>query len=304
MNSISLVESPLQLLNAYEAESYFKSQTNLYLVRLSNDIVNDEQILGLLEFLLLREKSTIFTINSKKKGFIDLFKIFFLKFYITYISKKFETLFIGNIESGLFSFLINKIKKEKIILLDDGAKSITIQKNFSDNYNYDFFSFYDLVPLKNQAIYKNSFKRLQEMMVETTSESTTLILGSKLSEMSIIEEKYYLYLIKKISHYFQDETLIYIPHREEDKNKLEKIACEMKSIIIKHIDYPVEFYPINENKKVKKVVSFYSTALYTMSKIYNCEAIAFKFNYEMSEHKNNIDEVYRYYKTSMKVIDL
>lgn len=304
MNSLFLIESPLQLLNAYEAGSYFNSKNFLYIIRLSNDKVNDEQIIKLIDYFLIKDKSFITKINSKKKNFMDLAKIFILKFYIYFIEKKYKKVFVGNIESGLFSLLIKDIKKKKIVLLDDGAKSIVTQKKFSDNFNFDFFSFYDLSPFKNQNIYKNNFEELRKKISFKTSKNEVLILGSKLSEISIIDEDYYIELIKKISTYFQDKELIYIPHREENRNKIKRIKKEIQNIKIKNIDYPVEFYGINENKKIKTVVSFYSTALYTMSKIYNCEAVAFKFNYEKSEHKKNIDEVYDFYNKYMNVIDL
>jgi hypothetical protein len=292
------------LLNAYEADNHFNGEESLYLIRLSNNKLNDEQIIKLINSFAIKEKSFVISINSKHKKLKDLLKIFILKFYIFVIQIKFEKVFIGNIESGLLSLLTKNIDRKKKILLDDGAKSLVIQKKFTDDYNLNFFSFYDLKPFKNQIIYKNDFKKLKETISFDNSENEILLLGSKLSEVSIIEESYHVELIKKISNYFENEMLIYIPHREENISKLEKIAKEIKNIKIKHINYPVEFYGINENIKIKMVVSFYSTALYTISKIYNCETIAFKFNYEKSEHKKNIDEVYDFYKKYMKVIEL
>jgi len=304
MNNLFLIESPLQLLNAYEADNYFKSERCLYIIRLSNDKLNDEQIIKLINSFAIKEKSFVININSKHKKLKDLLKIFILKFYIFVIQIKFEKVFIGNIESGLLSLLTKNIDRKKKILLDDGAKSLIIQKKFTDDYNLNFFSFYDLKPFKNQMIYQNDFKKLKETISFNNSENEILLLGSKLSEISIIEEGYYIDLIKQIANYFENEILVYIPHRGENINKLEKIAKEIKNIKIKHIDYPVEFYGINENVKLKMVVSFYSTALYTMSKIYNCEAVAFKFNYDNSVHKSNIDEVYDFYKQYMKVVEL
>lgn len=304
MKSLFFIESPLQLLNAYEAESFFTCKKSFYIVRLSNNKQNDEQIEKLIEYLSIREKCFIIKINSKKKNFKDLVKISFLKMSIFFLSKKFKKFFIGNFESGLISLLIKNIKKEQIILLDDGSKSIVIHKKFTDNFNFDFFSFYDLNPYQNQNIFKNNFDRLREKISFKLSKNEILILGSKLSEISIIDEDYYIELIKKISTYFQDKELIYIPHREENINKIERIKKETPNIKINYIEYPVEFYGINENKNIKTVISFYSTALYTMAKIYNCEAIAVKFNFEKSEHKINIEEIYNFYEKHMKVVDL
>jgi len=299
-----LIESPLQLLNAYEADNYFKSKNNKYIIRLSNIKINDNQILKLIEFLSIKEKSFIIEINSKHKKLRDFLKLLSLKIYIFFVQKKFDKVFVGNIESGLFSFLTKNINRKKKILLDDGTKSLVVQKKFTDTYNIDFFSFYDLKPYKNQTIYKNNFTKLKETLLCNSLENQTLLLGAKLSEISIIEEGYYIDLIKKISNYFKNEILVYIPHRGENRDKLEKIQSEVKNIKIQYIDYPVELYGLNENINIKTVISFYSTALYTMMKIYHCESISVKFNYNKSEHKKEIDEVYNYYKKYMKVINL
>lgn len=302
--NLFLVESPLQLLNAYEAENYFSSKNSLYIIRLSNDIINDKQMTTLIDYYSIRKRSLIITINSNSKGLFDILKIAFLKFYFYVKKKQLEKVFVGNFESGLFSLLIKNIKNGRMILLDDGAKSISIQNKFSDNYNFNFFSFYDLIPFKNQNIYKNDFNKLRKNFHSDNLNKEILLLGSKLSEISIIEEIHYIELIKKISKLYENEKIIYISHRGENINKLEIIEKEINNISIKNLDYPVEFYPINENKAIKKVVSFYSTALFTMSKIYDCEAIAVKFNYENSKYKENIDEVYSFYKNYMKVIEL
>ena len=52
-----------------------------------------------------------------------------------------------------------------------------------------------------------------------------------------------------------------------------------------------------------KIISFYSTALITLSKIYKVEAVAFKFDYKLSKHRKAIDAVYSYCSHYMEVIE-
>lgn len=302
MNNIFLIESPLQLLNAYEAHAYFKLDNPLYIVRLSNDKINDNQILKLINYLLVKNK-IIVKINSRKKNLFDILKISLIKFFFILKEKRFNKIFVGNYESGFFSLLLKKINKKKLILLDDGAKSIITQKNFSNKNNIDFFSIYDLKPYTNQNIFKNNFDKLKEKIISKKVAKQTLFLGSKLSEIGIVDEKYYINFIEKVSLYFSNNSIVYIPHREENTEKIKNIE-KIKNVEIKYLDYPVEFYGINENININIVGSFYSTALYTMQNIYKCESIAFKFNYENSIHKNNINDVYSFYEKYMKVIEL
>ncbi len=75
--NILIVESPLQLLNAFEAVKFFNLNEYEYLIRLSGEKVNDKQIINLIKILNL-DKYKVLKIRSKNKSFCDFFKTFFI----------------------------------------------------------------------------------------------------------------------------------------------------------------------------------------------------------------------------------
>ncbi len=298
------IESPLQLLNAYEVIKYFNIKNYKLLIRYSNRDNNDKQIKRLINILKIDstyiEKTTI---NASNKSLVDLFKLFIYKYFFN--TKKFDRVFIGNYRSGFFSLIRKSFNRNQIILLDDGAKTVDIQKEFTDNLNYNLFTMYKIAPFKNQKIYINHFNKIKCLSKKNLilQDNEILFLGSKLSEINIISEMYYLELMNQISKFYKNQNIIYIPHREEDQNKLIRISA-ISNIEIKTIDYPVEIFGLFENKLPKTVSSFYSSALMTMQNIYKIKAEAFNFDYKGSIYEKNIDNVYNFYKNEIKVVSL
>ncbi len=302
--SLLFVESPLQLLNAYEAVSYFNLENYIYIVRLSNNEANDEQIMNLLKLLKI-DKSNIeyMYIRTINRTLYDYSQLLFYRYKYMFV-KNIDKIFIGNYESGFFNLIIKQFSKESIILLDDGAKTLSIQSKFTNSKNYNLFTMYDIKTLQNQNIFINSYREVltntKELLIK---KDEILFLGTKLSEAGIIEEEYYINLIQNICNYYLDKKIVYIVHRGESQEKLSEIE-ENKNIIIRQLNYPIELYGLCEKEIPYKVSSFYSTAIYTMKKIYHLEAECFRFDYSGSVHEYAIEEVYSFYEKEMKVISL
>lgn len=300
--SYLFVESPLQLLNAYEAIHKFNLKNYKIIIRLSNHIENDKQIKFLVKQLNLNNFEFIL-INSDKKTINDIFKILINKYKYKF-QNNIDKVFIGNYDSGFFKIIMKQFNKDKIILLDDGSKTLAIQKQFSKDCFYNLFTIYDIAPFKGQKIYKNEYKgiriKLQDLKV---AKNKILFLGAKLSEIGIIEEKKYIELLQKISRKYNDKTIIYITHRGESKNKLQKIE-KIENIDIKRFNFPIELLGLFETSIPCKVASFYSTAVLTIKYLYNIEAECFLFNYSSSKYREDIDSVYSYYSKFLKVTDI
>jgi len=301
MKSLLFIESPFQLLNANEAVHRYSLDDYKIIVRLSNNEKNDEQIIYVIKQLGI-ENIKYIKINVSNKNIIDYMKLLFYRF--RYIFIKVNKVFIGNCESGFLKLVLKQFNKEDIILLDDGAKSIDIQKNFNDKENYNLFTMYDLVPYQSQIIENNNYEKLQQDLKQLEiNTNQVLFLGLKLSEIGIVSEEYYLKKIKQIAAYYKNEKILYISHRGETKDKLEKIKS-MTNIEVIVLGYPVELYGLYNDNIPYKVASFYSTALLSMQNIYNLKAESFMFDCQHSEHKEIIENVYDYYKSYFEVIDL
>jgi hypothetical protein len=301
MKSLLFIESPLQLLNAFEAIEKFQLKDYSTIIRLSNIEKNDKQMKFLVDKLDIKNVLYI-TINIKNRTIIDYMKIFFYR--VKYIFAKLDQIFIGNYDSGFLQFIMKQFNQNNIVLLDDGAKSIDIQKKFTEQSNYNLFTMYNFKPFNSQILYKNNYRALKMKLNDLIIDADTIMfLGLKLCEIGIITEDYYIEKIKQIAYLYSDYKILYISHREEKKSKLEKIR-NISNIIVKELDYPIELYGLYEDVIPYKVASFYSTALYTMKNIYNIEAESFVFDYSQSEYKDLIDNVYNYYNKYILVKDI
>ena len=302
--SLLFVESPLQLLNAYEAVSYFSLESHTYVVRLSKNEASDRQIMNLLKLLKINESNIKYVhIRTSKRTLYDYMQLFFNRYkYI--LVKNIDKVFIGNYESGFLNLIMKQFSRNSIILLDDGAKTLSIQSKFTDFKNYNLFTMYDIQALQNQKNYKNSYQQVLSKVKElSVNHDEILFLGTKLSEIEIIEEEYYAKLLQNVCNYYANKKIMYIVHRGESQEKLNKIK-KNKNITIKQLDYPIELYGLYEKEIPHKVSSFYSTAIFTMNKIYHLEAECFRFDYSNSVHADAIDDAYSFYEKEMKVISL
>ncbi len=302
--SLLFVESPLQLLNAYEAVSYFDIKNYSYIVRLSNNEASDKQIINLVKLLKIDKRNIKYVhLRTTNRTLYDYCQLLFYKYKYIFV-KDIDKIFIGNYESGFFNLIIKQFSKESIILLDDGAKTLSIQSKLTNTKNYNLFTMYEIKALQNQDIFINSYSEVLTKIKELSiKKDEILFLGTKLSEVGIIKEEYYIKLIQNICNYHSDKTIVYIVHRGESQEKLDLIQ-KNENIVIRQLDYPIELYGLYEKEIPFKVSSFYSTAILTMNKIYNLEAECFKFNYSNSIHVSAINEVYSFYQNEMKVINL
>lgn len=296
-----LVESPLQIINAFEAINSFNLKNYKIFIRYSGNFKNDRQLDRLIKILAIdSNKIKKIKILAKNKNFTDWTKIIFLKIYFRFI--QIDKLFIGNLESGFFSTIYKNINRTQVIGLDDGSKTISLQSKFTKDNYYNLFTMYRLTEIKYQKIYLNDYSGIKNMIKDKNKIDKILFLGADLVEMCLISEEKYLLLITKISEHY-NKNIIYIPHRHEDERKLKKIS-KFRNFEIKNIDYPVELYGLYEKEIPNTVASFYSTALLSMQNIYGIQSESFYFDFSNSEHKESIDSVYEYYKKEMKVINL
>ena len=306
MKSLFLVEAPFQLLSAYEAIGDYEIKEYIIVVRLSNTVNNDLQLRKLVDTLFKNDKQVKYiSLSAKNKSLFEYLKALYNIIYFGIYQIKFTKIFFGNLESGFLSKIIKLTKHNKIILLDDGIKTITFQNRFSENKFYNLYTMMDdLKYISKQKIVINKFNRLNKLLKEINYTDDVMLIGSKLSEAGIIEESYYIKLIKEISQQHEEKKINYIQHRGENEEKLFKIA-QINNIEVVQLVYPLEFYPLYRASLPKTIVSFYSAALVSMGKLYSGSTmIAYKFNFTNYKQEDNIEESYKYLDKHMKVIDL
>lgn len=300
--NIVLVESPLQLINAYEALHYYRTKNTVMFVRYSNLQSNDKQIDKLLSILRFPDVQVIkFRINPAKKNVYDIFNFFKVLLFAIYLNPSVGRVFVGNYDSGFFSVILKFIPSNaKIVLLDDGNKSIRLNKELNENSSMEFFTTFNLSSFNSHNIVYNDYPQIKTLVsAGIILDKSVLFVGSGMAEIGIVSEEYYLELMADISNHYAEYgfNIIYIPHRAESSEKL-NLMSKYFDFEIRHLDYPIELFGLFNGFSPFIVSSFCSTAIITLRNIYGYTVECFSFDYIGHADEKELDELYRYYQTA------
>ena len=131
--------------------------------------------------------------------------------------------------------------------------------------NVSFFTiFEDYVHAQN--VHANNFNNL--VSIEDWLDSEYIYwLGSPIVEDRIVNKEYYFdRIVASLKKINERNKITYFPHRREKKDKLQEIRARF-GFHIKITNLPIELYVIQNKVRPKMVISFYSTALYTLNRI-------------------------------------
>jgi len=283
LDNLFIIRSPLQLINSLEAIEYFNLKNNILVIIYNNTNNTNTQMDNLISMYEWKE---IIRVNEKQKR-SKYFE------YIAFVKKlkntKYNYLFFSNLGS-IHKLLLANIKREKTIYLDDGVETITrYKKVFVPNKlnqlkfrqlrfllaglkvhikdNIDLFTYFDLEPFRNSKIIKNTLLNFQKKyLIDTQVDNNIYFLGQPLVKTNLLkEEDYFLYLDYVLSLY--DDKIIYIPHRTEI------ISDRLNSYVsskfeIRDINMPIELYFLEQKIYPNHIISFMTTALFTLSTMY------------------------------------
>lgn len=297
MDALFFVESPLQLLNAFEAISYYKIKTYRIVVRLSGNSQSDVQIIHTAELLSLNPVNVKYIhIRASERTIFDYIKALLVSFRYLLVNVKY--VFIGNLDSSLFNVVVPQISRDKVIFLDDGAKTIIHSYRNYAAFKKCFTMFKSSNDSDSQCGL-NQYDNLKQkilMQCPVIDASAVFFLGQKLSEIGLITEELYLSILRDVVQRYPGVEIYYIPHRGESAEKIEVIKS-LGNIKVLVLDYPVELYGICNKQIPSKVISFYSTALYSMSVIYGIKSEAIK----ISNLSKDADIVYKAYEMAEQI---
>jgi hypothetical protein len=282
MHNIFIVKSPLQLMNAIEAKEHFKTENNL-LVLMNANATNDKQMQTVLALSKWDEIITYAPTNRSSTLLAQVNLIRSLK------KHRYHYLFTG--DYGTFNqVLMANLTVDDYYLVDDGTKSIEIHKALRDpskitlskklkllRYTLfglkssitkpiNFFTCYNLTPIKDEQIVANDYAYLQSIFTpQEQKEQVIYLLGQNIDNKWMKEGTYIEYLKRIKSHY--TDKIIYIPHRHE------VISDELKALfdedfVLQYNDIPIEIYFLEKKIYPKQIVSFTSSALFNLEKIY------------------------------------
>jgi hypothetical protein len=176
----------------------------------------------------------------------------------------------------------------------------------------NFFTIYDLKSLMHINVVRHNFPYLKQTKLKECKKNNTIyLLGQNIVENGIIQEEVYLRYLQKILEKFEGK-IIYKPHRSEKiTDNYYKLINEHFSIDENISQGPIETSLIDNHVYPAVIISFFSSALFSLDKIFDEALIyAVKINTnDLINVDNNlmkvIDECYDFLKnTGIKQIDI
>lgn len=342
--NLFVVESPFQLLSAIEANYFFKNEQNILIINYPPQKFhskNNDQ-LKLLKDLMIWDQ--VYELDKNLSYFEFNLKLLILIKKIKKNLKMIDKVFIGEYRSWYMRQCFNVLNPEQCFIIDDGANTIAMQKDFIPTGKYyeirDFrslirkiinylsifllfykipntrkdinlFTSFDLMPYSNkQTIIKHNFEYIKAKMSDKkVLKNCVYFFGSIMTEDNFMEEFVEFEELKKIANYFilrGVSEVVYMPHRRESKEKIDKIKKEL-NFEIRYNQYPAEIEFILMDEVPEYLASFYSTALHTVSTMIDFkEVLAFELPYEKisQTYREGTREIYETYQKTMKVINL
>ena len=294
--NLFFVSTPFQLINALEAIDHYKCDNNLLILREQENSAAEKQITNLLKDhpwfhiikLKVRPTKSIYPrlvriLNEIKA--VNSTMTFDYVFYTEYPIRRIATI-LGNVtiikkevmyDDGTWTLNAyneylrdNKTKsysqfKRNILLYLFGYKK---PQTFSTHKKFELFTFFDLSS-NTFKISKNNFTRLRQKINNTKSNDScsinkAIFIGDGGTDIGLSLTEYKKQLAKLAQ---QEGYLLYFPHRNERCHVKELLKDVPNLYYAKETTGPIELEVCKYNN-VKAIYGYYSTALFTLAKVY------------------------------------
>lgn len=296
--ALALVESPLQLMCAYEAAKKINPNTE-YLIRFNGFDENDRILRNTANFLMITYSQIKIRPNY---FFLDILRCFPRLFEI--LSQKRTDYFSGSYFSGFLKIIQKLVRAERVYYLDDGVATFLAQKQMSqDGKPHSLFTFFKVKALPNQIVAKHSFEKIRLEFESEGTNASSIFIGQKLVEVRILSIDQYLEIILKAVD-LSDGKLIYFPHRGEGRDTVEKIV-EKAGVEVMTPDLPIELFLLKNGMRPRKIFSNTSSALFSLMAFFPEASLYSIVNYKVQTKKiPHLDEILKSLADSEKVIQL
>jgi len=322
LDNVFIIRSPLQLINSLEAIEYFNLHNNVLILIYNDGVNNNTQMNNLINMYKWKK---IIRINEKRKR-SKYFEYIALVKSIRHIH--YNYLFFSNLGS-IHKLLLANLKRKRTIYLDDGVETITRYNNvllpnklnkikfrqvrflfaglkIKIEDNIDLFTYFDLEPFRNTQIIKNNLEHFQKKYLKKSAmDNNIYFIGQPLVRTNLLQENdYFEYLDYVVS--LNKEKIIYIPHRTEI------ISDRLKSYIsekfeINNINMPIELYFLEKNIYPYHIISFITTAFFSLKKIYSNSSFSYIYipSSKILERQEDVEGAYEFIeKLDINRIDL
>lgn len=243
-----------------------------------------------------------------------------------------ENLFVGYYLGLENIHFINSIHYKRLILLDDGIATLEINRrrlkrtSFFNTWNIEFFgrtlfkyfilgyklshpksatffTAYNITPSANDFIIKNTYTAIKRLSLNKIRGEKIYFLGQPLSEEmpKILSEEVYFKYFEYVVHRFGAHNLVYIPHRDEDKLKLERLGKRF-GVVIEFINVPFELFLLKQSELPNFIVGIITSAIPNCKEMFgdSFEIIALRINNQDIINKSmvtTVEDTYSYFET-------
>ena len=325
MKSIFFIRTSLEMLGAIEARKQFGITNTLLIIK------SDKRQDSTINFLIEKSGDWNNIIRTKKK---TSYGVSWLKLIKKLKKEKYKYLFTRAFP--IASYFVNNLTYEKLYILDDGAATIAIAKDYKNTGNltkrfslfkgknkvgfkYDlvqkiyasnkikidenvtdvnFFTFYDLPNYEKDEYVQNNFTWLHSLKNDSKKKGNNKVylIGTAVVDSKILLFEDYFTTLKRISEFYKDKEIVYVPHKREDNKELKILEKEL-SFKIRRNKFNIELDFLLNNEYPTHITGTISTALITLKDIYKESVIDF-FNFDdtkiIEDKKKVIIDVYKY----------
>lgn len=294
--NLFFVSSPFQLMCAMEAVRYFKCTNNLLVLREQENDLAEEHVKHIIraedwdKVIRLPKKPKAFSLPrlpdllrkiKKIKPDMNFDKVFFAEYstwriavILANISANSEIMFDDGTLT-LFEFE-NKISDKKIVNVSRPKKEITLKllgykssRLIQPHSNFEMFTMFN-IGSEDIKIHKNKFDLLKEVreLKQVHSKSGDIVfIGDGCTETKLNLNEYALTL-KQLCMDNPDKKIQYFPHRNEPVFVRDMLS-EIDGLAYVTTQMPIEIQVQQLVNGVSAIYGFYSSALYSLSIIYD-----------------------------------
>jgi len=242
-----------------------------------------------------------------------------------------EYLFVSLYESDFMRHLVNSIRFERLVLLDDGnsvlkisrvrtalcggtpgrisprtqvadfVKSVVIGYKLDHAPRLTYYTAYEFPVPSGDEVHINRYPRLRAEMNYVKDSEDTLFLGVPFVSDGLMDQAMYLQYLSRAFASLQHNDIVYAPHRRESS---ESVAAIMDKLSCRSLypTVPIESYLVRSPIRYLEIASFTSGALLNLLRIFDASVRLISFEVDVNDILVRrewlpIREVYEYYKS-------
>ena len=337
MANIYIVESPLQFLNALEARHHFADGPHTLLVRTSAaGYPRQEAQMRRLLALFPQAWDRVVTYAGDDWPHDELKRSVY--FLLRLLPQQYERVFIGDPTSFIQRFLGLNVRARQLFLLDDGVQSISLQKgpqpvtvplrgvaspkrkllrlfqrlpgiHLQARKPLDLFTCFALDRHPGQTVVRHDYAFLRRAVeaAPIVDSNAVYVLGTPMEEYNFVTEASARCLLQWIRERWPSQRIVYVAHRRESDAKLARIRDDYGFEVVA-FDLPVEVAFRDQGISPRAIVSFYSSAMFTLGHLYRgatITALRIPPAWLHADHRERILALYRYMEdvSTIDVVD-